>query len=249
MRVEGGNHGAARESRVERPQMRAVKGDSRKAATTVLIADDDPLVRSAISLMVGAEKMEVKGQAANGEEAVEMARRLRPQVMLLDLVMPNMAGLEALRELKDSVPQMKTILLTMAIDKKQVLQALQLGAKGIVLKESARESLPAAIRTVLEGKYWVNKQALENVQTVILELMRTVEQRTCKRDLLSGKEQQIVTCIVEGCTNKEIAKMMQTSEQVVKNHLGKIFDKLGVFNRLELALYALDNQLAQRPGS
>lgn len=228
------------------PQVPVKKENLRKMKVAVVVADDDPLVRGAVSLILAEGKMEVAGEATNGEEAVEMVLRLRPQVLLLDLSMPGKAGLEALRELKDAVTTMRTIVLTVAIDKKQILEALQLGARGIVLKEAARSCLAPAIRAVMEGKYWVDRKTMENVQSVVQELVRAIAQQRSKRDLLSPKEMQVVRYIVEGCTNKDIAKMLETSEQVVKNHLGKIFDKLGVFNRLELALYALDNEMVER---
>jgi len=213
----------------------------------ILIADDDPLVRNALSTMLSQHhEMKVEGEASNGQETMERARELRPDLLLLDLSMPKKAGMEALREMGDSIPNMHTVVVTVAIQKRQIVEALQLGAKGIVMKEAARDVLPAAIKTVLKGKYWVDRREVEDVRQLIKELSSEAEPASSKRDLLNSREQQILDYIVEGCTNREIARLMETSEQVVKNHLGKIFDKLGVFNRLELALYALDNRMVER---
>lgn len=213
----------------------------------ILIADDDPLVRNALSTMLSQhDEMTVEGEASNGQETMERARELRPDLLLLDLSMPKKAGMEALRELGDSIPHMHTVVVTVSIQKRQIVEALQLGAQGIVMKEAAREVLPAAIKTVLKGKYWVDRREVEDVRQLIKELSSEADPVSSKRELLNSREQQILDYIVEGCTNREIARLMETSEQVVKNHLGKIFDKLGVFNRLELALYALDNRMVER---
>ena len=213
----------------------------------ILIADDDPLVRSALAAILSQQKeMSIEGEAGNGQETMEKARSLQPDLLLLDLSMPKKAGMEALRELGDSIPKMRTLVVTVAIQKRQVVEALQLGAHGIVMKEAVREVLPDAIKAVMRGKYWVDRHQVEDVRQVIRDLTVETEPASSKRELLNSREQQILDYIVQGCTNREIAKMMETSEQVVKNHLGKIFDKLGVFNRLELALYALDNRMVVR---
>jgi two-component system nitrate/nitrite response regulator NarL len=239
----------ADESGVTTLSMATEKATAKARAAKVLIADDDPLVRAAVTTLLFAESYHLAGEATDGAEAIEMARSLRPELLLLDLNMPKKPGLEALRDLTASIPGMKAIVLTVAIEKRQVLEALQLGARGIVLKSAARNVLPSAIQAVLNGKYWVNDHPVKDVQSIIRDLAAQVKADgpQSKKNLLSPKEQQIVGYIVEGRTNKDIASSLQTSEQVVKNHLGKIFDKLGVFNRLELALYALDNHLVERP--
>src|SRR5260221_13945767 len=140
---------------------------------------------------------------------------------------------------------MRTLLLTVSIDPPQILKALQLGARGIVLKETARHVLIDAVNGVLGGKFWVDRRPVNNIDQVIGDLQPVTQQKV-KHGLLTPREVQVVGLVVEGCTNKDIARSLSTSEQVIKNYLGKIFDKLGVFNRLELALYALDHNLARR---
>jgi two-component system nitrate/nitrite response regulator NarL len=223
---------------------------SRSRVLRILVADDDPLVRAAVGVLLASGPFQLVGEATDGAETISLVQRLKPDLLLLDLNMPRKAGLEALREIGDKLPAMRTVVLTVGIEKRQVLEALQLGARGIVLKSAARHLLTRCLRAVEEGKYWVNDQALADVGHVLEDLALAVERErpepSPKLKLLSPKEAQIVRFIVEGRTNKDIAGELNTSEQVVKNHLGKIFDKLGVFNRLELALYALDNRLAER---
>jgi two-component system, NarL family, nitrate/nitrite response regulator NarL len=231
--------------------MPSPKAIAKPEAIKVLVADDDPLVRAAVNLLLDEKHgHKLIGEATDGFEAVSLARSLHPDILLLDLNMPKKPGLEALRELAEERPAMKVIVLTLAIERRQILEALQLGACGIVLKAAARYVLGDSVAAVMAGKYWIKDQPRDDVQQIIHELSMSVTpgkpEHAPKLGLLNSKEIQIVTYIVEGRTNRDIASTMQTSEQVVKNHLGKIFDKLGVFNRLELALYALDNRLVER---
>jgi len=225
-----------------------VAGAKVTKAKQVLLADDDPLVRTAVGLLFSRHKeFEVVGEASNGQEAIAMASALEPDLLMLDVNMPIKAGLESLADLSAAVPNMRIIMLTVAIEKRQVLEALQSGARGIVLKETARTLLIDAANAVSTGQYWIDRQPVSNVAKVISDLQPAVAAAAATTNgLLTPKETQIVNFIVEGATNKDMARNLHTSEQVIKNHLGRIFDKLGVFNRLELALYALDNRIAQR---
>jgi two-component system nitrate/nitrite response regulator NarL len=212
----------------------------------VILADDDPLVRSAVRLILAHHrKFEIVGEATNGDEAIALAAQTRPDLLLLDLNMPKRPGLSALQDLRAVVPNMRTILLTVSIERRQILEALQAGARGIVLKEAARTVLPTAVESVMTGSFWVDKRPLADVSAMLQEL-RTDVQAGGPRTHLTPREKQVVEFIVEGCTNKDIAKTLCTTEQVIKNYLGKIFDKLGVFNRLELALFAIDHGIARR---
>lgn len=225
-----------------------VSGTGRSTAVrTVLIADDDALVRSAVKSIISAQDdLEVTCEVEDGARAMQEATIRKPDLLLLDLNMPNKPGLEALRSIGSSIPGMKTVVLTVGVDRRQIVEAIQLGASGVVLKAEAASALIPAIHSVLAGKYWIEKRELPDIHEVLKSVAPVGPQPTTKRDLLSAKEFKIVQAVAEGCTNKDIAGQIGTTEQVVKNNLGRIFDKLGVFNRLELALYALDNNFVER---
>jgi two-component system, NarL family, nitrate/nitrite response regulator NarL len=211
-----------------------------------LIADDHPVVRVGLRNMLQADSLlKVVGEARDGLEALEMARSLHPDILLLDLAMPNVAGMDALREMTSAElnPDTRTIVLTGLIDKRQVLEALQLGARGVVLKDAAAEHLTACIRAVVQGQYWLEGRPVQNLVQVLRELAMQTATPPRKTFGLTARELEVVTLITEGCTNKDIAKSFGISEETVKRHLTNIFNKLGVGNRLELALFALNHNL------
>jgi DNA-binding NarL/FixJ family response regulator len=186
----------------------------------------------------------VIGEAANGEEAVTLARQLKPDILLLDLSMPHTPGLEALRELGTAATPVRTLLLTAAIERPQILEALQLGARGVVLKESATQLLLKGIRAVMDGHYWVGHDSVSDLVKTLRDLAPSgVEDPRKKKFGLTPRELEIVSAIVAGYNNKDIAQKFSISEQTVKHHLTNIFDKLGVSSRLELALFAVNHSL------
>jgi two-component system, NarL family, nitrate/nitrite response regulator NarL len=210
----------------------------------VLIADDHPVVRVGLRNMLQADpRVKVVGEARDGLEALEMAHSLRPDVMLLDLAMPNVAGMEALREMTAGNLDTRTVVLTGLIDKRQVLEALQLGARGVLLKDAVAEHLSACIRSVMQGQYWLEGRPVQNLVQVLRDLTVQTAPAPRKTFGLTARELEVVTLITEGCTNKDIARQFGISEETVKRHLTNIFDKLGVGNRLELALFALNHNL------
>jgi DNA-binding NarL/FixJ family response regulator len=217
--------------------------------TRILIADDHPVFRQGlISIFRNEPDFTVAGVAADGQEALKLIGELHPDILLLDLMMPRMSGLETLRELWNSPHPVPTIVLTASIAKEQIVQALQLGARGIVLKDAPTEILFKSIRCVLSGKFWVG----ENSVTDLVEILHTYlppaggtdgGKEPKKNFGLTARELDVVGAIVSGFTNKEIAGKYSISEQTVKHHLRNIFDKVGVSNRLELALFAINHQL------
>lgn len=211
----------------------------------IVIADDHPIFRDGLRKLLEAESgLKVVGEASDGAEAVAMARQLTPDILLLDLAMPRLPGIEALRELVSTPTPVRTILLTAAIERAQIVEALQLGARGVVLKESATQMLLRGIRTVMAGQYWVGRESVSDLVATLRDLMPSgAEQARQKSFGLTPRELEVVSAIVAGYTNKDIAQKFTISEQTVKHHLTNIFDKLGVSTRLELALFAVNHHL------
>ncbi len=210
----------------------------------VLIADDHPVVRIGLRNMLQADhQMQIVAEAKDGVEALHMVRTYRPDILLLDLAMPKMPGMDALRELTTETTSTRTIVLTGLVDKRQILEALQLGARGVVLKDAVVEHLSACIRAVMQGQYWLEGRPVQNLVQVLRDLAAQTAPPSRKTFGLTGRELEVVTLITEGSTNKHIATTFGISEETVKRHLTNIFNKLGVGNRLELALFALNHHL------
>jgi two-component system, NarL family, nitrate/nitrite response regulator NarL len=210
----------------------------------ILIADDHPVVRIGLRNMLLADpQMKIVAEAKDGVEALHMVRTLRPDILLLDLAMPKMPGMEALRELTGDSTGTRTIVLTGQVDKRQILEALQLGARGVVLKDAAVAHLSACIRAVMQGQYWLEGRPVQNLVQVLRDLTAQTALPPRKTFGLTARELEVVALITEGSTNKHIAETFGISEETVKRHLTNIFNKIGVGNRLELALFALNHQL------
>jgi len=210
----------------------------------VLIADDHPVVRIGLRNMLQADPhIKIVAEAKDGIEALHMVRTLRPDILLLDLAMPKMPGLEALREMTGDSADTRTIVLTGQVDKRQILEALQLGARGVVLKDAVVAHLSACIRAVMQGQYWLEGRPVQNLVQVLRDLTAQTAPPPRKTFGLTARELEVVTLITEGSTNKLIAETFGISEETVKRHLTNIFNKIGVGNRLELALFALNHNL------
>jgi two-component system nitrate/nitrite response regulator NarL len=215
----------------------------------ILIADDHPIFRDGLKRLLESEgEFKVIGEACDGVEAVTMARQLLPEIMLLDLAMPRRQGLETLRELASDARSVRVILLTAAAEKEQIVEALQLGARGVVLKDSATQILLKSIRAVMNGEYWVGRESVSNLVQYLRTLVTppsAFPQRNKYR--LTPRELEIIAAVVAGFANKEIAQYFKISEDTVKHHLSNIFDKVGVSSRLELALFAVNQSLPFKP--
>ena len=212
----------------------------------ILIADDHPLFRFGLKKFLESQPdLRVVGEAQDGQQALELIGVFSPDILLLDLAMPRLPGLDTLRELMDANVAIRTIVLTAAIEKQQMAQALQLGARGVVLKDTATEVLLQAIRAVDAGQYWVGRESVAS----LVETLRTlapVPAAPTRNYGLTPRELDIVAAIITGSSNKQIAQQFSISEITVKHHLSSIFDKLGVSSRLELALFALEKGLVPK---
>jgi two-component system nitrate/nitrite response regulator NarL len=223
--------------------------DNRKPSARILIADDHPIFRDGLKRLLESEgDCKVIGEACDGDEAVKMVRQLKPEIMLLDLAMPRRSGLEALREMSTDASPVRVILLTAAAEKEQIVEALQLGARGVVLKDSATQILLKSIRAVMNGEYWVGRESVSNLVQYLRGLIGSSNNAARQRRYgLTPRELEIVSAVVAGYANKEIAEHFKISEDTVKHHLSNIFDKVGVSTRLELALFAVNQALPFRP--
>jgi DNA-binding NarL/FixJ family response regulator len=220
-----------------------------KKTVRIVIADDHTIFRDGLRRLLESEpELEVVGEAADGAEAVSQTQQLAPDVLLLDLAMPRVPGMETLRALSTngSGQHTKIIVLTAAVERIQIVQALQLGARGVVMKEAATQLLMKAIRTVMLGEYWIGREAVGD----IVEFMRMTAsgEKPTRNYGLTKREMDILTTIVAGLSNKEIARKFALSEDTVKHHLTNIFDKVGVASRLELALFAINHRLTDGKG-
>ncbi len=190
-----------------------------KQQIRVLMADDHAIFRDGLrKLLDGDEEMVIVGEAQNGTECIKLLAKLKPDILLLDLRMPDKDGLAVLEEVNfDQLPT-RVIVLTAAEDDRDVVRAMRLGARGVVLKQSATDLLVKSIQRVYAGEIWLDNR-------------------------MTAEVKEIVQLVAQGFRNKEIGEKLFISEQTVKNHLHNIFDKLGVSDRLELALYAIHHRL------
>jgi|GEM_PF-92400 len=223
---------------------KAGPGAERSKPIRILIADDHPVVRFGVRRMLqGSPQYVVVGEASDGKDALRQMKESMPDILLLDLNMPSLPGLETLRELTTIQIPTKTILLTSAISQREVLEALQLGARGVLLKDALATDLSACIATVMQGHYWLGSKPVQNLVQVLHDLMEEINQPPQNTFGLTARELQVVRLIAQGLTNKDIARECNIAEETVKRHLKNIFDKVGVWNRLELALFAINNHL------
>jgi NarL family two-component system response regulator LiaR len=201
----------------------------------VLIVDDHAVVREGLRTFLDLqEEIEVVGEAGDGEEAVELAQRMRPDVVLMDLVMPKIDGVEAMRELRQRVPAARVIVLTSFLDDERLLPALRAGAAGYLLKDVQPQELARAVRTAHDGRALIDP-------VVAARLLDTLADRGDDREgeQLTPREQQVLDLIGRGFSNKRIALELDIAEKTVKTHVSHVLAKLGVADRTQAAVYAV----------
>ena len=216
-------------------------------AIRIVVADDHPVVRFGVrNMLLNEPGFEVVGEAEDGDDAITQTLEFEPDILLLDLLMPRLPGLEAMRAIMTKSPRVKIVLLTATITPQQIIEALQIGARGIVLKDAVASDLSQALRAVLGGDYWIGGERVANLVKALQQLMAQAAAVPDRKTYgLTPRELEVVTCIVEGCSNRDIAKQFTISEETVKRHLSNVFDKTGVSTRLELALFTIAHKLVE----
>jgi DNA-binding NarL/FixJ family response regulator len=190
---------------------------------------------------------QVVGEAGTGEDTVRIVNSVDPDLLLIDPAMPRMSGLEALGELQGHGDRLRTILLAAAVDKPQLLTAVQLGVRGLILKDSTTEVMFDAVVSVLAGQCFLGRTLLTDFIETVRPLIDTSRAQGGKLAFgLTPREREVLALVSAGCANKEIARQCAVSEETVKHHLTRIFDKVGVSNRTELAMLAARNGLDAR---
>jgi two-component system, NarL family, response regulator NreC len=209
--------------------------------TRVLIVDDHAVVRAGLKLLVDTEDdLEAFGEAGNARDAIFEARSLKPDVILLDVVMPDQSGLDVVEQLLQENPQAKVLVLSMQDEPRYVREAFENGASGYVLKEAADAELVAAIREVAQGGRYVHPEL--GARLVAAE---SEERRRAEEDPLSDREREVLRLLALGHTNQEIAEQLYISVRTAETHRAHIMQKLRLSSRAELVRYALDQGLLE----
>ena len=202
----------------------------------ILIADDHPMVREGIkSLLASFEDLEIVGEAVDGRDAVQKAEQLSPDVILMDLMMPEMDGIEAMKRIKASAPGLRILALTSFSTDDLLFPALRAGAAGYILKDTAPRDLVRSIREAHCGEAILHGSVARRV----IEGLCPPEKRPQEHEPLTGREFEVLELVTEGLTNQEIAAKLFVSQPTVRTHVSNILRKLNVANRVQAALYAL----------
>lgn len=212
-------------------------------AIRVIIADDHELIREGIKQILELESdIEVVGQVSNGEEAFIMANELEPDIVLLDINMPKLNGIETLRRFKDLGLKSKIIILTIHEDREYILKTLKIGAYGYILKDTDADSLIKGIRAVARGEKYIQPSVSELVNGSS-KLDKEESNNIKKINSLTKREYEVLMLIAEGLNNRDIAEKLFISEKTVKNHVSSIFKKLDLNDRVQATIFAYKNNI------
>lgn len=212
----------------------------------VLLADDHALFRAGIASLLEVWGLEVVGQAATGLEAVEQARRLRPDLVLMDITMPECGGLEATRLIKTELPETRIVIVTMSDDDADLFEAIKSGAEGYVRKATSEEELSDALTRIAAGQPALSTGLAEKIVEEFARIARDAPAKTDDGDL-SAREREVLTLVAAGATNREIAAELVVSENTVEFHMRNILAKLHAANRTQAAAYAIRSGLVSLP--
>lgn len=212
----------------------------------IVLVDDDPIVRSVVRQCIEADSnIEIVAEYGDGKSAMAAVQEHRPDVLLLDILMPGISGIEVLRTIS-AVSSVHVLVLCSSLDTEQTVEILELGGRGAIPKQEIAQLIPA-IHAVTSGRYWVKGAAISNVVQVLNELSREIAPQSRSRPYqLTSREMQIVRLITDGLTNRDIGTELSITEETVKRHLTNIFEKVGMSNRLELAMFAVNHNLIRK---
>jgi DNA-binding NarL/FixJ family response regulator len=211
-------------------------------AARVLVVDDQTLFRTGLTSLLGEDPaVEVIGQAADGADAVKQATRLKPDVVLMDIKMPTVDGIEATRQIVQALPGTKVLILTTFETDSQVIQALKAGASGYVLKDSSAGAIISSIIAVMSGE----RVMASAVANRVLEMLTGTATPKEFYDGLTNREIEILKLLANGMANKQIAYRLKISEKTVRNHVSNMYEKLGIYDRSQAVLYAVKKGLVE----
>lgn len=223
----------------------AAEAGAEREPIRVLVVDDHVLFRRGLQMVLEQEPdIAIAGEAANGAEAVRLACELLPDIVLLDIRMPQQPGIEACAAIKEMVPSARIIMLTISDEEADLYEAVKAGASGYLLKEISTDELAAAIRAVAEGQSLINP----SMASKLLSEFAAMAKRTGEREHLPGprltdREREVLRLVARGLNNREIAKQLFISENTVKNHVRNILDKLQLHSRMEAVVYAVREKI------
>ncbi len=211
----------------------------------ILLADDHTILRAGLRMMLNAQPdFEVVGEAQDGRQAIQEAQKLQPDVILMDITMPDMNGIEATRQIKKLLPETKVLILTMHEHDEYVFQALRAGASGYMLKEAADTDLISALRVIQNGQFYLSPTAQSVMVGDYLQRVRTGEEKDSYSSL-TEREREILKLVAEGYTNNQIAERLIISPKTVDTHRTHVMDKLNLHSRAELVKYAMRRGLLE----
>ena len=211
--------------------------------TKVLIADDHAIVRAGLRALIGAEKgFELVGEASGGYEAISLVEKTMPDIMVLDLSMPDLDGISVTKKIKPHFPDLKILVLTLHEDEALLKEAIKAGAAGYILKRAAETELISAMQTILRGDLYVDPSM---VRTLLGEPKKTKLKQVGSEETLTSREEEILKLIVEGYTNRQIGENLSISFRTVEGHRANISDKLGLHSRVEFVRYAREHGMIE----
>src|SRR5919106_587601 len=213
----------------------------------VLIVDDHALFRRGLQMVLEQEPdIEVVGEAADGQEAIDKAQELMPDVMLMDVRMPKRSGIEAAEEIKDLMPHIKILMLTISDEEADLYDAIKAGASGYLLKEISTEEVADAIRSVWAGQSRISPSMAAKLLTEFAAMSKRAEERQqLPAPRLTEREMDVLKFVAQGLNNRDIAKEMFISENTVKNHIRNILEKLHLHSRMEAVVYAVREKMIE----